>query len=77
MTVKNFLFFQSSAASSLGALRLSNAVQSALHRYIPANRSETAGPTETTARPRLQGRSWLSSLEANDYANFAARRVVV
>jgi len=54
MTVKNFLFFQSSAASSLGALRLFNAVQSALHQYIPADRSETAGPTETTARPRLQ-----------------------
>ena len=76
MTVKNFLFFQSSAASSLGALRLSNAVRSALHRYIPATCPKQQAQQKPPRDPGC--RSFLAFfLEANDYANFAARRVVV
>jgi len=34
-------------------------------------------PNRNHRATQVAGRSWLSSFEANDYANFAARRVVV
>ena len=77
MTVKNFLFFPSSAASPLGALRPLQCRAIRSSSVYSCQQVRNSGPNRKHRATKVAGRSWLSFLEANDYANFRSEKGVV